>query len=76
MKKRAESFVGEYKKTLFKFHLQAAAIDAVVVVPDKVLEDKPLWENFFIVRFLSEAPHIARVHIIVNKIWPLEDKVV
>ncbi|KAF8079922.1 hypothetical protein N665_0991s0002 [Sinapis alba] len=46
----------------------------MVVVPDKVLEDKPLWDDLLVGRFLDSAPHVAKIHVIVNKIWPLGDK--
>lgn len=44
----------------------------VVTIPDFVIQDQsPLWEDLLEGRFLATAPHVARVHIIVNKIWPL-----
>lgn len=46
-----------------------------VRVPDEVFKDAaPLWEDFLIGRFLDKAPHIGKVHAIVNKIWALSDK--
>lgn len=42
----------------------------VVEIPDAVIENaNPLWEDFLIGKFLDLAPHIAKVHAIVNKIW-------
>lgn len=39
-------------------------------VPSEVIEKaNPLWDDFVIARFLETAPHIAKVHMIVNKIW-------
>lgn len=32
------------------------------------------WEDFFIGKFLYTAPHVARVHAIMNKIWNQGDK--
>lgn len=46
-----------------------------VMVPDEVFHNpSPLWEDFLIGRFLATAPHVAKVHAIVNKIWALGDK--
>lgn len=51
----------------------ASAVDdgpPVVEIPDDVLQEAPpLWEDFLIGNFLDKAPHIAKVHVIVNKIW-------
>lgn len=41
-----------------------------VEIPDEVVVNvNPLWEDFLIGKFLDTAPHIARVHSVVNKIW-------
>lgn len=46
----------------------------VVNVPDEVIQDMvPLWDDLLEGRFLAPAPHVAKIHIIVNKIWPLGD---
>lgn len=34
----------------------------------------PLWDDFLQGKFLDTAPHVAKIHIFVNKIWPLGDK--
>ncbi|XP_024009246.1 uncharacterized protein LOC112084357 [Eutrema salsugineum] len=47
-----------------------------VIVPDDVIGDDPLWENLLGGRFLATAPHIAKDHVMVNKIWPLGDKTI
>lgn len=48
---------------------------AMVAIPDDViLNSVPLCEAFFEGRFLSSAPHVAKIHVIVNKIWPLWNK--
>lgn len=45
-----------------------------VDVPDEVFQDaSPLWEDFLIGNFLTDVPHIAKVHAIVNKIWAMGD---
>lgn len=47
----------------------------MVEFSDDVLEGAaPLWEEILIERFLATAFHVAKVHVIVNKIWTLEDK--
>ncbi|KAF8086186.1 hypothetical protein N665_0632s0006 [Sinapis alba] len=47
----------------------------VVEVPDEVIANSvPLWDDLLEGRFLDKAPHVARIHYIVNKIWPLGDK--
>lgn len=47
-----------------------------VVVPKGVFEGaKPLWEDFLIGKFLNaSAPHVGKIHMVVNKIWRLGDK--
>lgn len=47
-----------------------------VVVPKEVFTGaKPLWEDFLIGKFLNaSAPHVGKIHMIVNKIWRLGDK--
>lgn len=46
-----------------------------IEIPDEVVQKSvPLWEEFLEGRFLGDAPHVAKVHVIVNKIWPLGDK--
>lgn len=46
-----------------------------VEVPAEIMEQpNPLWEDFVIARFLDTAPHIAKVHMIFNKIWAYGEK--
>lgn len=33
----------------------------------------PLWEDFVVGKFLDVAPHIAKVHMVLNKIWSYGD---
>lgn len=40
------------------------------MVPDEILDD------LMVGRFLSAAPHVAKIHVTGNKIWPLGDKTV
>lgn len=47
----------------------------VVEVPDDMIEKSaPPWDDLLEGRFLDKAPHVARIHFIVNNIWPLGDK--
>lgn len=40
-----------------------------VAIPSEVIDDStPLWEDFLVGKFLSTAPHVAKVHVIVNKL--------
>lgn len=47
-----------------------------IQIPDDIFEDSaPLWEDFLIGKFIStSAPHVAKIHVIVNKIWSLGAK--
>lgn len=58
---------------LTKHDLQVSVINGseTVVVPEEVLGDTPLWKDFLVGQFLSTALHVAKIHVIVNKIWPL-----
>ncbi|CAA7034137.1 unnamed protein product [Microthlaspi erraticum] len=65
------------KPTLSKHVLNIQVIDGAptVEIPEEILKDLvPLWEDFLIGKFLDTAPHVAKVHVIVNKIWTLGDK--
>lgn len=65
------------KKILKRYNLDIQMKDGIesVTVPEEVFKDAaPLWDEFLIGRFLEKAPHIAKVHAIVNKIWALSDK--
>lgn len=43
-----------------------------IEVPDGVLENTvPLWDDLVEGKFMDTAPHVAKIHVIVNKIWPL-----
>ncbi|KAL1209714.1 hypothetical protein V5N11_004868 [Cardamine amara subsp. amara] len=69
--------VVQAKKSMKKYDLEVSEKDAVssVVVPAEVLKDSsPLWKDFLRGRFLATAPHVAKIHAIVNKIWALGDK--
>ncbi|CAL9224732.1 unnamed protein product [Arabidopsis halleri] len=77
--KLSYSAIIQNKPTLKKHSFNVTTVDGdqVVNVPDEILEGStPLWEDLIIGRFPSTAPHVAKVHVIVNKIWPLGDKTV
>lgn len=67
------------RPTLKKHDFEVSLIDGVptIEVPKEIIDDAvPLWEDFLVGRFTSTAPHVAKIHVIVNKIWPLGDKTV
>lgn len=73
------SWVGAVQGTrcLKKYDVEILMKDGVgsVVVPEEITKDvAPLWEDFLIGKFLDDAPHIAKIHAIVNKIWNINDK--
>lgn len=48
-----------------------------VEVPDGVIQDTvPLWEDLVEGKFMDTAPHVAKIHAIVNKIWPLGNQLI
>ncbi|XP_013650395.3 uncharacterized protein LOC106354899 [Brassica napus] len=54
------------------FDMEMVEGKEVVKVPDAVIQDTiPLWDDLLEGRFLAPAPHVAKIHVIVNKIWPL-----
>ncbi|KAL0789355.1 hypothetical protein Bca101_005601 [Brassica carinata] len=60
------------QKELTKYDVQIKMEDGIgsVEIPDEVFKDpQPLWEDFLIGKFLDKAPHIGKVHEIVNTIW-------
>lgn len=78
--KQSYSTIVQNNSSLSKHQLAVSVVDGnqIVQIPDEIFEDSaPLWENFLIGRFLStSAPHVAKVHVIINKIWSLGDKTV
>lgn len=67
----------QQKQVLENHDVKVEVIDgtAMVEIPDDLLVDTvPLWEDFLEGKFLEPAPHVAKIHIIVNKIWPLGNK--
>lgn len=71
------SVVEKGQSGLKKYDVEVSVRDGVqsVDVPEEVFIDSaPLWEDFLIGKFLDKAPHIAKIHAIVNKIWTEGDK--
>lgn len=49
--------------------------ERVVVPKDVFVGAKLLWEDFLIGKFINtKAPHVGKIHMIVNKIWRLGDR--
>lgn len=64
--------VVQNKQVLKKYDLDLSTSEGKksVEVPDEVFNNAtPLWEDFLVGRFLDTAPHVAKVHVILNKIW-------
>ncbi|RID79609.1 hypothetical protein BRARA_A02334, partial [Brassica rapa] len=48
---------------------------ASVDLPEELLSDyKPLWSAYIVGHFMGDAPHIGKVHAIVNRIWSFPDR--
>lgn len=68
--------VAQDKKVLKKFEVEVLSKDGVhsVEIPDEILDNStPLWDDFIVGKFLDLAPHVAKVHMVVNKIWRYGD---
>lgn len=62
------------QQPLIKHDLQVSEVDGVDCSSCSGRgSDEPLWKDFLVGRFLSAAPHVAKIHVIVNKVWPLGD---
>lgn len=63
-------------KVLRKYEVEVSNHDGInkVEIPDEVIENSnPFWEDFVVGKFLDLAPHVAKVHMVVNKIWKYGD---
>ncbi|KAG7572505.1 hypothetical protein ISN44_As09g008680 [Arabidopsis suecica] len=79
IKQQSSAAVVNKYLVLKKHDFEVSLVDGVPTseVPSEVISDSiPVWDNFMIGRFHSTAPHVAKIHVIVNKIWPLGDKTV
>lgn len=64
------------KKALKRYDVEVSTKDGVhmIEIPDEILENStPLWEDFVVGKFLDLAPHVAKVHMVLNKIWRYGD---
>lgn len=64
------------KKVLKKYDVEVSTKDGVhkVEIPDMILDNStPLWEDFVVEKFLELVPHVAKVHMVLNKIWRYGD---
>lgn len=60
----------------YEFEMSESERKKSVEVPTEVIEKaNPLWEDFVIARFLETAPHVAKVHMMINKIWAFGEKI-
>ena len=69
--------VAQDKKRLTKYEVKVSNEDGKhrVEIPDEILASPtPLWEDFVIGKFLDRAPHVAKVHMVSNKIWRYGDE--
>lgn len=75
--KRSWVAVAQKKQVLTKYDYEMLNSEGKqsIEVPSIIVEKANLlWEDFVILRFLETAPHIAKVHVILNKIWAFGDK--
>lgn len=64
--------IAKEKKMLkkYKFDIMEKEGQKIVEIPNEIIENaNQLFDDFLIGKFLDSAPHIARVHAIVNRIW-------
>lgn len=64
------------KKKLKKYEVEISIKDGKhkVEIPDEVITDSnPIWDDFVVGKFLDLAPHIAKVNMVVNKVWKYGD---
>ena len=69
--------VAQKKQVLKKYEFEISVSEGrkSVEVPSEIIEKaNPLWEDFVIARFLETAPHVAKVYMIINKIWAFGEK--
>lgn len=64
--------IAKERKVLRKYDLNIVEGEGgkVIEIPDEVIEKVDLlWDDYLIGKFLDTAPHVAKVHAIVNRIW-------
>ena len=68
--------VAQDRRSLKKYEGEVKSMDGKhkVVIPNDLLSDATtLWEDFIVGKFLDISPHVAKVHMVVNKIWSYGD---
>ncbi|KAL0815477.1 hypothetical protein Bca101_071921 [Brassica carinata] len=68
--------VAQEKKVLRKYDVEILHKDGVhtVEIPDEVSDNStPLWDDFVVGKFLDLAPHVAKVNMVLNRIWKYGD---
>lgn len=69
--------VTQERKVLRKYDVEITEKEGQksVEIPDEVIEKvNHLWEDYLIGKFLDTAPHIAKIHATVNRIWNQKEK--
>ena len=64
--------VAQTKKVLKRYEVEVSSLDGIqtVEIPDEILNNStPLWDDFVVGMFLDLDPHVAKVHMVLNKIW-------
>lgn len=64
------------KKKLRKYDIEVLSKEGIntIEITEGIIENStPLWEDFLIGKFLDPAPHVAKVHMVLNKIWKYGD---
>ncbi|GKE89099.1 hypothetical protein Tco_1566574 [Tanacetum coccineum] len=62
-----------------KYEYTIRDVDGVptIRVPKEIIKKStPLWEDMLVGLFQSTAPYMGKIHMLVNKNWPLGDKTV
>ena len=68
--------VAQDKKVLKKYEVEVSNKGGLhsVEIPDDVLTTStPFWEDFVVGNFLGITPHVAKVQMVLNKIWKYGD---
>lgn len=75
--KKSWAKVTKEEKVLKKYDFDISVSEGKqsVTVPAEIVEKANLlWDDFVIIKFLETAPHVAKVHVILNKIWAFGEK--
>lgn len=69
-------YVAQDKRSLRKYDVEIANTDgllSVEITDDVLASSTPLWEDFVVRKFLDLSPHVAKVYMVLNKIWKYGD---